>query len=171
MAFETGVLAAQSVDDRTRDLNGAGATGGPEFLPTTVAAFFPGINDPLGGNPKGTPFTSVIFTLYDAWASLTGSWENERRAQIARGQAVFNTKPIAITGVAGLNDVVGQPTISGFCGTCHNSPNVGNHSVKLPINIGITGTARLIPSRARAPRQSWTSTGSRFSLCLATAGH
>jgi cytochrome c peroxidase len=25
----------------------------------------------------------------------------------------------------------------GFCGTCHDSPNVGNHSVKLPINIGI----------------------------------
>jgi cytochrome c peroxidase len=145
VAFETGVLAAQSVDDRARDLDGAGATGGPEFLPTTVAAFFPGINDPLGGNPKGTPFTSVIFTLYDAWAPLTGSWENEQRAQIARGQAVFNTKPIAITGVAGLDDVVGQPTISGFCGTCHDSPNVGNHSLKLPINIGIAGSGPLDP--------------------------
>jgi len=145
VAFETGVLAAQSVDDRARNLDGAGATGGPGFLPATVAAFFPGINDPLGGNPKGTPFTSVIFTLYDAWTSLTGSWENERRAQIARGQAVFNTKPIAINGVAGLNDVVGQPTISGFCGTCHDSPNVGNHSVKLPINIGIAGFGPLDP--------------------------
>ena len=145
VAFETGVLAAQSVDDHARDLDGAGATGGPEFLPATVAAFFSGINDPLGGNPTGTPFTSVIFTLYDAWASLTGSWENERRVQIARGQAVFNTKPITITGVAGLNDVVGQPTISGFCGTCHDSPNVGNHSVKLPIDIGIAGSGPLDP--------------------------
>jgi cytochrome c peroxidase len=145
VAFETGVLAAQSLDNYARDLDGAGATGGPEFLPATVAAFFPGINDPLGGNPKGTPFTSVIFTLYDAWASLTGSKENERRAQIARGQAVFNTKPIQITGVAGLNDVVGQPTISGFCGTCHDSPNVGNHSVKLPLNIGIAGFGPLDP--------------------------
>ena len=145
VAFETGVLAAQSVDNYARDLDGAGATGGPEFLPATVAAFFPGINDPLGGNPKGTPFTSVIFTLYDAWASLTSNKENERRAQIARGQAVFNTKPIQITGVAGLNDVVGQPTISGFCGTCHDSPNVGNHSIKLPINIGIAGFGPLDP--------------------------
>jgi cytochrome c peroxidase len=25
----------------------------------------------------------------------------------------------------------------GTCGTCHDSPNVGNHSKKLPINIGI----------------------------------
>ena len=145
VTFETGVLAAQSLDNHARDLDDAGATGGPEFLPATVAAFFPGINDPLGGNPKGIPFTNVIFTLYDAWASLTGSRKNERRAQIARGQAVFNTKPIQITGVAGLNDVVGQPTISGFCGTCHDSPNVGNHSVKLPINIGIADFGPLDP--------------------------
>jgi len=25
----------------------------------------------------------------------------------------------------------------GFCGTCHDSPNVGNHSVKAPLNIGV----------------------------------
>lgn len=37
----------------------------------------------------------------------------------------------------GLNDALGVPAISGFCGTCHNSPNVGNHSVKLPLNIGV----------------------------------
>ena len=58
---------------------------------------------------------------------------------------MFNTKPIQITGVAGLNDVIGQPTISGFCGTCHDSPNVGNHSVKLPINIGIADFGPLDP--------------------------
>jgi cytochrome c peroxidase len=147
VAFESGVLTAQEVDERARNLEDAGATGGPKSLQGTVAAFFPGVNDPLGGNPKGTPFTSVIFTLYDAWASLTGGLENQRRAQIARGQAVFNTKPIAITGVAGLNDVVGQPTISGFCGTCHDSPNVGNHSVKLPVNLGIAGAGPLDPAK------------------------
>ena len=129
------------------DSDESGATGGAEFLPATVAAFFPGINDPLGGNPKGTPFTSVIFTLYGPWAPLARSPENEARAQIARGEAVFNTKPIKITGVAGLNDVVGQPTISGFCGTCHDSPNVGNHSLKLPINIGISGSGPLDPAK------------------------
>ena len=145
VTFETGVLAAQDLDHRARELDGDGATGGPEFLPATVAAFFAGINDPLGGNPKATAFTSVIFTIYDAWASLTGGWENERRAQIARGETVFNMKPIAITGVAGLNDVVGQPMISGFCGTCHDAPNVGNHSLKLPVNIGVAGSGPLDP--------------------------
>ena len=41
-----------------------------------------------------------------------------------------------ITGVGGLNDVLGQPSISGFCGTCHDTPHSGNHSVKAPLNIG-----------------------------------
>jgi hypothetical protein len=31
----------------------------------------------------------------------------------------------------------GLTTVSGFCGTCHHTPDVGNHSVKLPINIGV----------------------------------
>jgi cytochrome c peroxidase len=33
--------------------------------------------------------------------------------------------------------VLGMTSIPGFCGTCHDTPDVGNHSVKLPINIGI----------------------------------
>jgi cytochrome c peroxidase len=39
--------------------------------------------------------------------------------------------------VAGINDALGVTSLPGFCGTCHDTPNVGNHSVKLPINIGI----------------------------------
>jgi cytochrome c peroxidase len=65
-----------------------------------------------------------------------GSETNSARSAIARGLEIVNNTPITITGVAGLNDVV-VPTISGFCGTCHDSPNVGNHSLRLPINIGI----------------------------------
>jgi cytochrome c peroxidase len=61
------------------------------------------------------------------------------RAAVARGQAIFNTKPITIAGVAGLNDALGQPSIAGFCGTCHDTPNGGNHSVKAPLNIGVAG--------------------------------
>ena len=30
------------------------------------------------------------------------------------------------------------PAIPGFCGTCHDGPNVGDHSVKAPLNIGVT---------------------------------
>ena len=36
-----------------------------------------------------------------------------------------------------MNDVLNRPSISGFCGTCHDTPDVGNHSVKAPLNIGI----------------------------------
>ena len=143
VAFEKGLLTAQSSDERAGKLDEEGATGGPEALKTTLGAFFPGINDPLGGNPHGTPFTSIIFTLYKAWESLTGHGQDAARAAIARGETVFNTKPIAITGVAGLNDTLNTPTLNGFCGTCHDSPNVGNHSVKLPINIGIAGSGPL----------------------------
>ena len=56
---------------------------------------------------------------------------------MARGETIFNSTQINITGVVGLNDVLGQQSIPGFCGTCHDTPNVGNHSVKAPLNIGI----------------------------------
>src|SRR6185369_9583155 len=60
------------------------------------------------------------------------------RASIARGQTLFNSKPITISGVAGINDVTGLPaSFTGTCGTCHDSPNVGHHSVSAPLNIGV----------------------------------
>ena len=137
VAFEKGLLTAQSKDQAAGPLDANGATGGPARLQATLAAFFPGINDPLGGNPHGTPFTNIIFTLYDSWMHPTERGPDDARAAVARGQAVFNNKPIAITGVNGINDALGVASLPGFCGTCHDSPNVGNHSVKLPINIGI----------------------------------
>ena len=51
---------------------------------------------------------------------------------------MFNSKPITISGVGGINDVAGLPaSFSGTCGTCHDSPNVGDHSVSAPLNIGV----------------------------------
>jgi cytochrome c peroxidase len=50
---------------------------------------------------------------------------------------LFNSRPINITGVAGLNDVLGAPVIAGTCGTCHSTPNAGNHSFPLPVDIGV----------------------------------
>jgi cytochrome c peroxidase len=64
---------------------------------------------------------------------------------IARGEQVFNSVPINITGVAGLNDVLNQQSIAGFCGTCHDTPNSGNHSVKAPLNIGVGDAGALSP--------------------------
>jgi cytochrome c peroxidase len=51
----------------------------------------------------------------------------------------------SITGVTGLNDVLDLATIPGFCGTCHDTPNVGNHSVKAPLNIGISNAGAKSP--------------------------
>jgi cytochrome c peroxidase len=137
--FEMSLAVAQAFDYRAGALNSDGAAGGPVLLGTqTLPAFFIGINDPLGGNPMGTPFTPVIFHLFDAWANQSSSrFEISQRASIARGEALFNSKPIAITGVGGLNDDLNLPTIAGNCGTCHDAPNAGDHSVSLPLNIGV----------------------------------
>jgi hypothetical protein len=140
--FEMALSTAQAVDYRAGSLNADGATGGPAMIDAhTMPAFYIGINDPLGGNPHGTPFTPVIFSLYDAWANLQfqpgNRDENNTRASILRGQTLFNSKPINITGVAGLNDDLNLASIPGTCGTCHDSPNVGNHSVSAPLNIGV----------------------------------
>jgi hypothetical protein len=70
---------------------------------------------------------------------------DEARRSIARGQAIFNSRPIAISGVSGINDeaAFGKPaTITGTCGTCHNTPNGGNHSVVAPLNIGLVDASR-----------------------------
>jgi cytochrome c peroxidase len=133
--FEMALSTAQAFDYRAGALTADGATGGPVSLALqTTPAFFVGINDPLGGNPRGTPFTPVIFNLFDAWAN---AYRDDRRASILRGQTLFNSKPINITGVAGLNDDLNLASIPGTCGTCHDSPNVGNHSVSAPLNIGV----------------------------------
>jgi cytochrome c peroxidase len=135
--FELGLTAAQVYDNDAGALNAQGATGGA--VPLATIPFFIGINDPLGLNPKGTTFTSVIFNLFDSWDKLKGNPTAEARAAVARGQTIFNTKKIDITAVAGLNDALNEPVIHGFCGTCHDTPNGGNHSVKAPLNIGIAG--------------------------------
>jgi len=138
VGFESGIFTAQAFDYEAQYLSAEGAMGGPNALANLLSGFFVGINDPLGENPSGLPFTSQIFDLYQAWTGVTGFGEvNAARQAVARGEALFNNTPITISGVAGINDLPGLTTVSGFCGTCHDTPNVGNHSVKLPINIGI----------------------------------
>ena len=134
--FEMALFTAQAADYRAGALNENGAAGGPVSLAARITpAFFVGINDPLGGNPLGAPFTPVIFNLFDEWAN---AYREDPRASILRGQTVFNSKPIDITRVAGLNDDLNLELIPGTCGTCHDSPNVGNHSVSAPLNIGVS---------------------------------
>ena len=159
--FETGIYTAQIFDNHAHlllappsildltvpvaetsplqcDQVSLAQTGGPFALAQLDAEFFIGINDPLGLNPCGTAFSADIFDLYASWATLRGSDpETRHRESVARGEVVFNTKPINITNVAGLNDVLNTPVIAGNCGTCHDTPNVGDHSVKAPLNIGV----------------------------------
>lgn len=138
VAYEQDLLSAQAVDFTAGYLDDAGATGGPFALARQT--FYVGINDVLGADPTGAAFTPDAMTLYGAWAdpSQAGSGPlGAARAAVARGEMLFNEKPIAINGVAELNDVLGVPVLAGTCTTCHDTPNVGNHSVKLPINIGV----------------------------------
>jgi cytochrome c peroxidase len=149
VAFESGVFTAQIFDNKARDLDADGASGGPVALSLEIAKFFVGVNDPVGLNPKGLPFDPNIFDLYTSpmWSGFKPDDEDENqvhtvrmadhRRSIARGERLFNTTQINITGVAGLNDALNLPSIAGFCGTCHDTPDVGNHSVKAPLNIGI----------------------------------
>jgi cytochrome c peroxidase len=133
--FELGLFTAQAIDFGAGSLDAGGATGGPKALANQN--FFIGINDPLGQNPTGAPFSPVIFDPFNSWEN-SHNRGRDGRGSVARGQALFNTRAINITGVAGLNDVTGLTVIPGNCGTCHDSPNVGNHSVAVPLNIGVS---------------------------------
>jgi hypothetical protein len=134
--FQMNLVTAQETDNVAGALNASGATGGPQAL-RTLNSFF-GINDSHGGNPFGTAFNPSAMTMYNAWAGLTGSAQNLRRASIARGQAIFNTKTIRIRNVRGVNDALGVATLNGSCTTCHSHPNVGNHTDILPLDVGIS---------------------------------
>ena len=137
--FESGIYDAQVRDNEAGRLYEDGATGGPDYL--SEQSFFIGINDVLSPG-----FNNIAFTLYGAWQNLAGSHgEAAARGSIARGEALFNSRQFTITDVNGLNleptDPLGHTSQNGFCTTCHDSPNVGNHSTKLPIDIGVADAA------------------------------
>ena len=156
VAFETSLFMAQTYDDRLGRLDADGGGGGP--LALSRQPFHLGINDALGADPTGAPFDPSAFTLYVAWAGADTEQESDEdrddrrdrdggRAAVARGEVLFNTKPIAITGVAGLNDALKTAVIPGTCTTCHDTPNAGDHSVALPLNIGLADASRRTPDQ------------------------
>jgi len=159
--FQLALFAAQSSGSVVGALNVAGCTisaadgtpcdaarGGPQNLALVLTQgspgadqgsfppFSPGVNDSFASG-----FRNISFTPFDPWesqdlgstppANLTAA-----RGNIGDGENTFYTKPINITGVPGLNDVLGQTVVHGFCTTCHNNPDVGNHSVARFFNIG-----------------------------------
>jgi hypothetical protein len=160
--FEMGLSTAQSYVNGVGMLNGDGAKGGPEPLAkqpffisvnSSVHFLLPNFEQPGGlALPSDGQFTSSIFDTFGAWASRL---KRDPRSAIARGEAIFNSKPMNISGVAGLNDDVssgglaagGIPVLKGTCGTCHDTPNVGNHSFPTPLNIGTGDPEPSDPSR------------------------
>ncbi len=153
--FEMGLFTAQTKNFAAGPTDVQGATGGPLALTTqpffisinsSVHALLPnGSEQPGGLNAPGDGvFTSNIFDTFNSWTGAGAPF----RASVARGQAIFNSRPINITGVAGINDDVAQgglvpggvPALQGTCGTCHDTPNLGNHSFPTPLNIGTGDT-------------------------------
>ncbi|HEX4267106.1 MAG TPA: hypothetical protein VHY36_04410 [Steroidobacteraceae bacterium] len=144
--FELALYTAQMWDYRAGALQANGAFGGPLVL--AAQAYYPGINDTLGQDPNGLPFDPTAMTLYGAWAqgpqARGDAGDRAARAEIAAGERLFNSAPLTITNVRGLNDnsALGQPTsFQGTCTTCHDAPNFGDHSLPLPLDIGTSHTA------------------------------
>lgn len=146
--FELGLSTAQVTDEHAGSLNLHGAGGGASSL--DAQKYYPGTNDALGGDPQGHAFNSSAFTLYSSWEKDPSheQWsdreKNAAREDIAAGEKLFNTQVATITGVRGLNDnaALGKPaSIQGTCTTCHDTPNVGNHSVALPLDIATSRQA------------------------------
>jgi hypothetical protein len=155
--FMFSLFAAQESVHGAGSLSANGATGG--VLNLANQSFYFGINDVLQGDLMvesggtvvltGKPFTPVVFTEFDAWMADP----NPLRASIERGQFLFNSQRLTIDGVGGLNnatpilpdgstlDLSGLSSFTGSCGTCHDAPNVGDHSTRLPINIGVSDKA------------------------------
>lgn len=129
VSFEMALNSAQYYDFFAGNLYGQkGSQGGPQFLPSQQ--YYPGINDSLGADPHGNAFNPDAFTIYNSWQNS----RNPQQASIQRGQQLFNSQPLTISDVPGL--ITGTGQIMGTCTTCHDTPNVGNHSLPLPLDIG-----------------------------------
>ncbi|MBS0298651.1 MAG: hypothetical protein JSR32_01750 [Proteobacteria bacterium] len=148
VAFESGLFTAQIRDNDAGDLTEEDALGGPKVL--TKQKYYFGINDTLAGDYKThKPFNPNVMSLYDSWnrfkANKSPHSTKGARAAIARGQALFNSKPIIIKNVKGINDDLGVSELAGTCTTCHNTPNSGNHSTPMPLDIGVADESRRTP--------------------------
>src|ERR1044071_5098454 len=176
--FETALATAQIIDRNAGNLHAAGAKGGPDeiFKQEFHIGINDNFGDPVTGKPF-TPIVFDIYDRWlnigdrrdhDGHghghghdcddddhghgrghddADDHGGINADRRA-IARGQALFNTKKINISGVSGINDeaAFGKPAnLVGTCTTCHDAPHAGDHSVVAPLNIGLADASRRTP--------------------------
>ena len=166
--FEIALYSAQSSDTAAGSLSAAGATGGAGSL--SQQGFVAGGNDPFAPAtlPQGIP-PAPAFTLFQAWETVTTSDPTSlAQASIGRGEKIFNTLQFPITLVGGLNDTTDargnvRTTVTGTCGTCHNTPNAGGNSTNRLFN---TGTAT--PNARSADLPVITLTNTRTGAVLTT---
>lgn len=104
--FESALSTAQNVSFAAGRLNGGGARGGAEAL-SQMTAF------------------AGRFDLFDAWIDS----RHPARAQIARGQELFNSPNAA----------------GGSCSNCHNSANNGTNIANLLFDIGTASASARTP--------------------------
>ena len=149
--FELQLYAAQIQSRAAGRLDGSLARGGPRAL--LHSPFCIGINDPLlmlPPMPGACPTISggldpLVFSLFRPWTNGA----SPQQQAIARGEAIFNTRQFVIDNVAGLNggpgDPVRRPLQNSTCTVCHDTPQAGNHSVPMALNIGVSDASRRTP--------------------------
>jgi len=149
--FELQLYAAQVQSRAAGRLDTGVARGGPRTL--VREPFCIGINDPLlmlPPVPGACPTISgglnpLVFSLFRGWTNDA----SPQRQAIARGEAIFNTRQFVIDNVAGLNggpgDPVRRPLQNSTCTVCHDTPQAGNHSVPMALNIGVSEASRRTP--------------------------
>jgi cytochrome c553 len=141
--FEMALFTSQVHDKKAKSLTVLSSTG--DLTNLSEQDFYSGINDFVGDSKTGLPHDAKVFNLFDGWNNLIATKPTDIRAAIARGQHLFNTKPITISGVSGLNNSAefgNANVIVGTCGTCHDTPNAGSHSVGRFFNLGISDASR-----------------------------
>jgi hypothetical protein len=162
--FELALFTAQGTDNSATQLNALSATGGSQALSSQSFA--------IGVNDFASPgFNQNAMTLFAPWANLTGTDSvTLARQSIARGETIFDSRTFTITGVNGLNDVLNQPTIVGTCTTCHNTPNVGNHSLDGEFNTGIAQLTTSSGTGPHFPAYTFTNTTTGQTIALDDPG-
>jgi hypothetical protein len=136
VAYESDHFTSQISDTGAGSLTTDGARAGPVALADQRGSFYVGVNDPFGGNPTGQAFDPNVFTMFSAWSNSPAALNADAQS-IARGEVLFNTLQFNISGVGGLNDVVGVANIRGSCSVCHDVPNAGSHSTVQFMDIGV----------------------------------
>jgi cytochrome c peroxidase len=132
--FEGSLFTAQVTDLGAGALDENGARGGPE----KIASFLPAAS----GLFKKPPVPKD--RLFNDWLKYDGKKGDRKRAMasIARGELLFHTMAVNLSGVRGLNDDTGQLVIVGTCATCHSAPGSGSDDLGRLMDVGVSDPTR-----------------------------